>query len=95
MQAKSFAIAAALIMSAPVFEAPFAFAAQASECGAKDKIDNSSADSAMRTIKKAGLLQISGLKKGCDNFWHGQATKDGVVVNISLSPQGQVLTEGD
>jgi hypothetical protein len=77
------------------FAPSFASEAQTSGCAAGDKIDKSSADMAKKAMTKAGYLQIHDLKKGCDNFWHGQATKDGQAVYILLSPQGQVGTEGN
>ena len=63
-------------------------------CMAGDRIDGSTADQAKRKIEAAGYVQVQGLYKGCDNYWHGQAMKDGAPVNVVLSPQGQVLTEG-
>lgn len=69
--------------------------AHASECAAVDKIDASTADMARKKMERAGFRQIHDLTKGCDNFWHGKATKDGAAVTIVLSPQGQVTTEGE
>jgi hypothetical protein len=96
MSSKAFAVlAASLFLSALSFTPPFASGAQASGCDAGAKIDRSSADSAKKAMTKAGYLQIHDLKKGCDNFWHGQAIKDGQAVRIVLSPKGQVDTEGN
>jgi len=50
-------------------------------CMAGDRIDGSTADQAKRQIEAAGYVQV-------------QATKDGAPVNVVLSPQGQVQTEG-
>jgi hypothetical protein len=47
-------------------------------CEAGTKIDASTADMAKRKIEHAGFSSVRGLKKGCDNFWHGKAVKDGV-----------------
>jgi hypothetical protein len=96
MSQKSFVIvASALILFALSCAPRIVSEAQASECAAGEKIDNSTADSAMKKMTQAGYLQIHDLKKGCDNFWHGKATKDGAAVNIVLSPQGKVMTEGN
>lgn len=74
---------------------PIALAAEPSECVAGEKIDGSTVDTARTKIEKAGFQKIEGLKKGCDNFWHGQALQNGLPVNVVLSPQGQVMTEGN
>jgi hypothetical protein len=64
-------------------------------CGASDKIDGSIAADAQRRMNAAGYQQVSELKKGCDNFWHGVAVKEGVPTHVSLSPAGLVRSEGD
>lgn len=70
-------------------------AALASSCESIDKIDGSSVETARRKIEKAGYSQVRDRKKGCDNFWHGTAVKDGKIVNIVLSAQGSVMVERD
>jgi hypothetical protein len=72
-----------------------AYADEALGCPAGTKIDASSIDSARTKIKKAGFENIQALKKGCDNFWHGTALENGAPVNVALTPQGQVLKEGN
>jgi hypothetical protein len=67
----------------------------ASGCAPCDKIDGSTADQARKKIEAAGYRKVSGLKKGCDNSWHGIAEKDGGHVHVVLNPQGLVLPEGD
>jgi hypothetical protein len=62
-------------------------------CEASDKIDKTTVEDARKIIEKAGYLQVRQLRKGCDNFWHGTATKDGAVVSVVVSPQGEVMTE--
>lgn len=69
--------------------------AWASPCEPTDKIDGSTVETARQKIEKAGYRQVRNLKKGCDNFWHGTAVKDGKTVNVVLSPQGSVMEEGD
>lgn len=96
MSSKAFVLMASiLVLTGLSFGPQLVRAAQASDCPANDRIDKSSADTAMKAFAKSGFVQIHDLKKGCDNFWHGQATKDGVAVNIVLSPSGEVKTEGD
>jgi hypothetical protein len=64
-------------------------------CSPNDRIDGSTADQAKRKIEAAGYDQVGDLKKGCDNYWHGHAMKDGAPVNVVLSPEGGVKTETD
>lgn len=64
-------------------------------CSPNDRIDGSTADQAKRQIEAAGYDQVGDLKKGCDNYWHGRAMKDGAPVNVVLSPAGDVKTETD
>jgi hypothetical protein len=70
-------------------------AARASGCEASARIDSSTAISAKRKMESAGFQQVSALRKGCDNAWHGTAVKDGNKSDVVLTPQGQVLREGD
>ena len=64
-------------------------------CEASDKIDGSSATYAVKKMKTAGYTQVTELKKGCDSWWHGMAVKDGSATHVSLSPQGEVKSEGN
>ncbi len=96
MARKSFTIATlAIVLSVLGFGPGIPREAGAAECAASETIDGSTAEMARKKMEQAGFQQIRDLTKGCDNFWHGKATKDGVAVNIVLSPQGQVKTEGD
>jgi hypothetical protein len=72
----------------------FVSVAHADGCETGAKIDGSTAAEAKKKIESAGFRQVRGLKKGCDNFWHGIAVKDGVETNVVLTPQGQVIPEG-
>ena len=64
-------------------------------CDADVKLDHSTADQARKKMEAAGYRQITELKKGCDNYWHAKAMKGATAVRIVLTPQGEVLTEGD
>jgi hypothetical protein len=64
------------------------------DCSPGDRIDGSTAAQAKQQIEAAGYEQVRVLKKGCDNYWHGTARKDGAAVNVVLSPDGQVVVEG-
>jgi hypothetical protein len=88
----AFAFAAALVAAAgSIGTAGGARAA----CAAGERIDKSTVTDARKAIQAAGYRQIRDLKKGCDNYWHGVATKDGATVNVVVSPKGEVMTEGD
>lgn len=63
-------------------------------CEAGDRIDGSTADQAKHKIEAAGYSNVTGLQKGCDNYWHAVAMKDGASVGVVLSPKGEVMTEG-
>jgi hypothetical protein len=63
-------------------------------CEAGVRIDNTTADQAKRRIEAAGYRDVHDLKKGCDNYWHSTALKDGQTVYVGVSPQGEVLREG-
>jgi hypothetical protein len=63
-------------------------------CHFGEKIDSTTAQDAERFLKSAGYTSISGLKKSCDNNWHGQAVLNGAAVNVMVTPQGHVVQEG-
>jgi len=69
--------------------------AEASGCINGERIDSSTADMAKKNIEHAGFQQVRDLKKGCDNFWHGKAAREGVDVYVVVSPRGEVMREGD
>lgn len=86
-----------LAMAAGAAQAPRAMAEELPpircEADALAKIDRSTADDARRKIAAAGYTRITGLKKGCDNFWHAQAVKDGAPTGVLLAPDGRVQAE--
>jgi hypothetical protein len=65
----------------------------AAACSPNDRIDGSTADQARKKMQAAGYSQVQSLHKGCDNYWHGTAMKDGQMVYIVLTPQGEVMRE--
>ncbi len=62
-------------------------------CGPGAKIDGSTAADAKKKMTAAGYTEIKELKKGCDNFWHGRAMKDGKPTGVMLTPEGSVQSE--
>jgi hypothetical protein len=63
-------------------------------CHFGEKIDSTTADDIHSILSQAGYTSISGLKKSCDNNWHGQAMLDGVMTNVMITPEGRVVHEG-
>jgi hypothetical protein len=64
-------------------------------CHYGEVIDGSTADDAKRHIEAAGYTNVYGLKKSCDNFWHGRASQNGMETNVLVTPDGRVRPEGD
>ena len=91
----AFFSAAALILLAAGPGFPTVSVARASGCEAGDRVNGSTAGDARKKMEKAGFHQVRDLKKGCDNVWHGTAVKDGGEIHVAVTPQGQVLREGD
>ena len=63
-------------------------------CHFGERIDGTTADDAVRHAQAAGYTSVSGLRKSCDNNWHGQAMLNGTAVNVMITPQGRVIQEG-
>jgi hypothetical protein len=64
-------------------------------CEAGEKIDKTTVEETRKKIEAAGYSKPANIRKGCDNFWHASAAKDGKTVNVVVSPQGDVAPEGD
>ena len=63
-------------------------------CHFGEKIDGTSAADVQRILSQAGYTSVSGLRKSCDNNWHGQAMLNGVTTNVMITPDGRVVQEG-
>jgi hypothetical protein len=64
-------------------------------CDTGERVDKTTVTDARKAIEAAGYRQVRDLRKGCDNFSHGVATKDGQRVYVVVSPKSEVMTEGD
>lgn len=64
-------------------------------CDAGEHINGSTAQWAAQKAHAAGYTQIRMDHKGCDNYWHGFGSKDGQQGRFVVSPEGDVLPEGD
>ena len=89
------ALLSATVLVAPALLGPARMTSALAECGPGEKIDATTADQAKKKIEGAGFGQVRELKKGCDNVWHGTATKGGATVRVAVLPDGQVMQEGD
>jgi len=63
-------------------------------CHFGERIDGTTADQAAKHAQAAGYSAVTGLKKSCDNNWHGQAMLNGAPVNVMITPDGRVVQEG-
>jgi len=63
-------------------------------CHFGEKVDRTTVHDAQRFLRNAGYTSISGLKKSCDNNWHGHAMLNGVRTNVMVTPDGRVVQEG-
>lgn len=64
-------------------------------CTEGEVIDGSTAEEARAKIEAAGYADVVIVSKGCDNFWHATAIKDGMAGNVVLSPDGLVMPDGN
>jgi hypothetical protein len=92
MQPKTcvFAAALAAIVFATESLHPLGIAPAYAGCPTGVRIDSSTAADATRKLEAQGYRNVRDLKKGCDNFWYGYASKGGQEQHVSLSPGGEV-----
>jgi hypothetical protein len=64
-------------------------------CGPQDVIDSTTVAETKKKIEAAGYTDPTDLRKGCDNFWHASALKDGNKVLLVVTPTGEVIKEGN
>jgi hypothetical protein len=69
---------------------------QIAGCEAGAKIDGTTVAQAKKYLEAAGYTQVRDLTKACDNVWHATAVnKDGTAGNVLVTPQGEVMPEGN
>ena len=86
---------AASVVIAPAILGPVTLTAAQAACELGDRVDSTTAEMARKSAASAGYNQVRMERKGCDSVWHGFATKGGAAMRIAISPQGQVMPEGD
>jgi hypothetical protein len=64
-------------------------------CDPGTPLDKTTLDEIRAKLTRAGYTNPQRLRKGCDNTWHGTATKDGVQINIAITTDGHIVQEGD
>ena len=62
-------------------------------CEFGERLDGSTASDAARKFAAAGFPGVRNLRKGCDNYWHGIANRNGVEIGVVLSPEGTIMQE--
>ena len=62
-------------------------------CDPGDKLDKTTLEQTRQKLQKAGYKSIHDLRKGCDNTWHGKASKDGAEASVVVLPDGTIVTE--
>ncbi len=93
MRWKSIAFAAAFLLFATSAGAPQARAQN--NCQFGEKLDGSTAADARKRLESAGFANVRIGKKGCDNVWHATAARNGSILNVALTPQGQIFYESE
>jgi hypothetical protein len=90
----SAAIAAVAFLVLPPEGSPLISVAQAA-CDPGTRLDQTTVAQIRERLIKAGYKDPAHLRKGCDNAWHGTATKGGQQINVAVTADGHVVEEGD
>ena len=88
-------IAGSLFLAAAAMTSPVLVNHAMAGCEPGTRIDASTSDDARKKMMAAGFRDLRDFKKGCDNAWHAEGTKDGKPVHVVLLPTGHVMTESD
>ena len=83
------------VIIAPTIVGPTALTAAYAVCAPDERIDGTTAEMAKRRIQSAGYSNVLMEHKGCDNVWHGFASRGGTSTRVAVSPSGEVMPEGD
>jgi len=65
------------------------------ECDPGTRVDKTTVEQIRDRLIKSGYKNPLHLRKGCDNSWHGTATKDGAQINVAVTTDGHIVQEGD
>ena len=83
------------VILAPAIVGPRALTAAYAICLPGESIDGTTAAMAAKQAQSAGYRNVQMEHKGCDNVWHGFATRGGASTRVAISPSGEVMPEGD
>jgi hypothetical protein len=65
------------------------------ECDPGTRIDKTTVEQIRDRLIKSGYKNPLHLRKGCDNTWHGTATKNGAQIDVAVTADGHIVEEGD
>ena len=83
------------VFMVPTIGGPPSLTAAYAICLPGERIDGTTAQMAQRRIESAGYSNVQMEHKGCDNVWHGFASRGGTSGRVAVSPSGEVMPEGD
>jgi hypothetical protein len=83
------------VLVAPAIVGPPALTAAYATCLPGERIDGRTPALAAKQAESAGYGDVQMEHKGCDNVWHGFATRGGTRTRVAVSPSGEVMPEGD
>ena len=89
------AILSLCVFVAPTIVGPQTLTAAYAICLPGERIDGRTAEMAARQAESAGYGDVQMAHKGCDNVWHGFATREGTRTRVAVSPGGEVMPEED
>ena len=96
MKASILSVAAMLAVAAVLAgPAVIGVGSASAACDPGNRIDGTTAGDAKRRIEQAGYRQVRVLRKGCDNYWHAMAFRNGTDGRVVLAPSGEVMPEND
>ena len=87
---------ALVLMSAGAVPAPTVAVHPAyAACDPGTPLNNTTADWAVRIMRRAGFSDVKVDQKGCDNVWHVFASRDGQRGRYAIEPGGKIYPEGN
>jgi hypothetical protein len=95
MSSKMTIFAGSIFIALSALSAPPMASSALADCAPTDKINNTTAEDAVKAMEHAGYTQVRIRAKGCDNAWHATAMLNGAPVFVVWNAEGQVVTEGD
>ncbi|MGH9811344.1 MAG: hypothetical protein ACRD9W_29570, partial [Terriglobia bacterium] len=82
------AFLSASVLIAPTIVGPKALTAAYAICLPGEVVDGRTAEMAARQAERAGYGNVRMEHKGCDNVWHGFASRGGASTRVAVEPSG-------